>query len=127
MFLADRYVEGICPYCDYEDARGDQCDQCGKLLEPEQLQKPRCKVCGSAPVLQETSHLYLALDALQDRLKDWVHTSQVAGSWTRNAVQTTAAWLELDHPLFRISHPLPNLPADLHHVYRARGRPGPGR
>ena len=68
MFLADRYVEGTCPHCGYEDARGDQCDQCGKLLEPEQLKKPRCKVCGSAPVLQDTAHLYLALDALQDRL-----------------------------------------------------------
>jgi len=94
MFLADRYVEGTCPHCGYEDARGDQCDQCGKLLEPEQLQKPRCKVCGSAPVLQETSHLYLALDALQDRLTAWVHASQTSGNWTRNAVQTTAAWLE---------------------------------
>jgi len=104
MFLADRYVEGICPHCSYEDARGDQCDQCGKLLEPEQLRKPRCKVCGSAPALQQTSHLYLALDTLQDRLKDWVQASQKAGSWTRNAVQTTASWLEkglLPRPITR--------------------------
>ncbi len=94
MFLADRYVEGICPHCGYEDARGDQCDRCGKLLEPEQLKSPRCKVCGAAPALQETAHLYLALDALQERLRAWVHARQESGSWTRNAVQTTASWLE---------------------------------
>ncbi len=94
MFLADRFVEGTCPHCGYEDARGDQCDQCGKLLEPEQLKKPRCKVCGSAPVLQETAHLYLALNTLQDRLQAWVSATQTSGSWTRNAVQTTASWLE---------------------------------
>lgn len=94
MFLADRYVEGTCPHCGYEDARGDQCDQCGRLLEPEQLKSPRCKVCGSSPVLQETAHLYLALDALQERLQAWVQARQESGSWTRNAVQTTASWLE---------------------------------
>jgi len=94
MFLADRYVEGSCPHCGYEDARGDQCDQCGRLLEPEQLKNPRCKVCGCAPVLQETAHLYLALDALQERLQAWVQARQETGSWTRNAVQTTASWLE---------------------------------
>jgi len=94
MFLADRYVEGICPHCGYEDARGDQCDQCGRLLEPEQLKSPRCKICGSAPALQETAHLYLALDALQGRLQVWVRERQEAGFWTRNAVQTTASWLE---------------------------------
>jgi len=94
MFLADRYVEGTCPHCGYEDARGDQCDQCGKLLEPEQLQKPRCKVCGSAPALRKTAHLYLALDRLQDRLKAWVDAARTAGNWTRNAVQTTGSWLE---------------------------------
>ena len=69
IFLADRLVEGVCPICGYEDARGDQCDNCGKLLEPENLKKARCKICGSQPVLKETSHLYLDLDKLQDTLK----------------------------------------------------------
>jgi methionyl-tRNA synthetase len=49
-FLADRFVEGTCPLCGYEDARGDQCDNCGKLLDPIQLKDPRCKVCGSKSV-----------------------------------------------------------------------------
>lgn len=94
MFLADRYVEGTCPHCGYEDARGDQCDGCGKLLEPEDLKNPKCKVCGTAPVLKETSHLYLDLDRLQDRLKTWSETAQQEGDWTRNAIQTTQSWFE---------------------------------
>jgi len=94
MFLADRFVEGTCPNCGYEDARGDQCDNCGRLLEPESLKNPRCKICGSPPVQRETHHLYLALDRLQDRLAAWVRDAQERGAWTRNAVQTTASWIE---------------------------------
>ncbi len=94
MFLADRYVEGVCPHCGYEDARGDQCDNCGRLLEPEALINPRCKICGTPPVQRETRHLYLALDKLQDQLAAWAGKAQTAGGWTRNAVQTTTSWLE---------------------------------
>lgn len=95
MFLADRYVEGTCPHCDYEDARGDQCDKCGKLLEPEALKNPRCKVCGNTPMLKETSHLYLKLDKLQPELEEWVNNSQTKGKWTNNAVRTTKAWIDM--------------------------------
>ena len=94
IFLADRFVEGTCPHCGYEDARGDQCDNCGKLLEPEGLKAPRCKICGATPVLKDTSHLYLGLDRLEDRLKAWATRTGVEGHWTNNAVQTTSAWLE---------------------------------
>lgn len=94
MFLADRFVEGRCPHCDYEDARGDQCDNCGRLLEPEKLASPRCKFCGTAPVLKETSHLFLKLDALQDKLSAWFDAAHRDGHWTRNAVTTTSGWLE---------------------------------
>lgn len=94
MFLADRYVEGTCPHCGDEGARGDQCDGCGKLLEPENLKNPHCKICGSTPVLRETSHLYLRLDDLQDRLKEWSDTASKKGNWTNNAVQTTLSWFE---------------------------------
>lgn len=94
MFLADRFVEGTCPHCGSEDARGDQCDQCGKLLEPENLIAARCKICGNQPVLKETSHLYLNLDRLQDKLALWIEQSGKKGNWTRNALQTTMSWLE---------------------------------
>lgn len=94
IFLADRYVEGICPHCGYEDARGDQCDQCQKLLEPEALIQPRCKICGTRPTLRETSHLHLNLDQLQERLTAWFQESSQRGQWTRNAIQTTRGWLE---------------------------------
>ncbi|MCP4715463.1 MAG: methionine--tRNA ligase [Deltaproteobacteria bacterium] len=94
MFLADRFVEGTCPHCGYDDARGDQCDSCGKLLEPENLVRPRCKQCGAAPVLKETAHLYLALDQLQEPLTQWAEKAWQAGGWTNNAVQTTQGWFE---------------------------------
>lgn len=94
IFLADRYVEGTCPHCGEEGARGDQCDSCGKLLEPENLKNPQCKICGSTPALKETSHLYLKLDELQDRLKAWSDRSSKEGNWTNNAIQTTNSWFE---------------------------------
>lgn len=95
MFLADRYVEGTCPFCGYEDARGDQCDKCGKLLEPELLKDPKCKVCKNQPVLKDTSHLYLKLDDIQPQLEKWYEETSKKGKWTNNAVKTTKAWLDL--------------------------------
>lgn len=94
MFLADRFVEGTCPYCEYEDARGDQCDRCGKLLDPEKLIKPRCKLCGTPPKRKPTAHLFLDLAALQPRLESWFEAASKTGNWTRNAIQTTRAWLD---------------------------------
>lgn len=94
IFLADRYVEGTCPHCAYEDARGDQCDRCGKLLEPESLLEPRCKICQTRPVSKETTHLYLDLSQLQAPLAAFSAQSQEAGNWTANAVRTTQSWLE---------------------------------
>ncbi len=65
-FLPDRYVEGTCYVCGYNNARGDQCDQCGTLLDATQLIDPRSKVDGSSPELRETEHFYLDLGKLQD-------------------------------------------------------------
>ncbi len=104
IFLADRFVEGTCPHCNYENARGDQCDGCGKLLEPEDLLTPKCKICGNKPIRRDTSHLYLNLDQLQQKLSNWINVSQENGKWTRNAIQTTASWLEkglLPRPITR--------------------------
>jgi methionyl-tRNA synthetase len=63
-FLPDRYVEGTCPNCGYDGARGDQCDECNTLLDPKDLLHPRSKLDGSTPVLRETEHFYLDLPKL---------------------------------------------------------------
>ena len=60
-FLADRFVEGVCPFCSFIDARGDQCDKCGKLINAIELKSPKCKVCSSTPVIKSSEHLFLDL------------------------------------------------------------------
>ncbi|MDR1025358.1 MAG: methionine--tRNA ligase [Treponema sp.] len=92
-FLADRYVRGVCPHCGYTNARGDQCESCGKLLDPTELREPRCSVCGAAPVLKTTKHLYINLPAVKDRLESWITGASVEGFWAHNAVQMTQAWI----------------------------------
>ena len=67
-FLPDRYIEGICPKCGYEGARGDQCDNCKTLLDPTDLINPRSKNDGSTPVLRETEHFYLDLVKLNEEV-----------------------------------------------------------
>jgi methionyl-tRNA synthetase len=73
-FLPDRYVEGTCPYCGYENARGDQCDNCGKLLDPKELINPRCKICGTTPEIRRSKHLFFRLSALESRLIDYIES-----------------------------------------------------
>ncbi|CAI8610771.1 unnamed protein product [Vicia faba] len=94
-FLADRLVEGTCPTpgCEYDSARGDQCDKCGKLLNPTELKNPRCKVCKSSPRLRDTDHLFLELPLLKDKLEQYINKMSVDGSWSQNAIQITNAWL----------------------------------
>ena len=60
-FLADRFVEGICPFCSADDARGDQCDRCGKLINAIELKQPQCKLCRHTPVVKSSRHLFLDL------------------------------------------------------------------
>lgn len=95
-FLADRLVEGICPSegCNYQSARGDQCEKCGKLLNPTELKDPRCKVCQTSPRICDTNHLFLELPLLKDKLEKYVNEMSVAGSWSQNAIHTTYAWLK---------------------------------
>jgi len=72
-FLPDRYVEGTCPNCGYESARGDQCDNCNKLLDPGDLIDPRSALDGSTPVLRETVHYFLDLPTLaREGLSQWL-------------------------------------------------------
>ncbi len=92
-FLADRYVHGTCPHCGYEDARGDQCENCGKLLDPTELVKPACGVCGNTPAARSTKHLYLNLPAILPKLEAWMEEASEKGFWARNAVQMTKSWI----------------------------------
>ncbi|KAJ5112996.1 Methionine--tRNA ligase cytoplasmic [Penicillium angulare] len=93
-FLADRYVEGECPRCHYEDARGDQCDKCGNLLDPFDLIKPRCKLDGATPVLRDTKHIHLLLDKLQPEVEKWANESISKGDWPKNSRVITESWLK---------------------------------
>ncbi|KAJ6494879.1 tRNA synthetases class I (M)-domain-containing protein [Mycena vitilis] len=86
-FLADRFVEGICPYCGYEDARGDQCDNCTRTLDAIELLKPRCLVDKTHTVTTRTSaHMYFRLNEVQLRTIDWIKRSWKAGKWSSNSV-----------------------------------------
>jgi methionyl-tRNA synthetase len=92
-FLADRYVRGVCPHCGSANARGDQCEDCGKLLDPTELKEPRCHTCGKTPSPRATKHLYINLPALKDKLEAWIKTASEIGFWANNAVQMTQAWI----------------------------------
>ncbi|KAF9042651.1 methionyl-tRNA synthetase [Hymenopellis radicata] len=86
-FLADRFVEGICPHCGYEDARGDQCDLCSRTLDAIELIKPRCMVNKDHKVTTRTStHNYLKLNEIQPRTEEWIKKSWKAGHWSPNSV-----------------------------------------
>jgi methionyl-tRNA synthetase len=91
-FLPDRYVEGVCPVCGYEKARGDQCDNCGSLLDPIDLKQPRSKISGSLDVEpRATRHLFLKQGAMQARIRSWVDG---AVQWPHLARSIAYKWLD---------------------------------
>ncbi|KAE8698064.1 putative methionine--tRNA ligase [Hibiscus syriacus] len=92
---AEWRVVGTCPDggCNYDSARGDQCEKCGKLLNPTELKEPRCKTCQNTPRIRDTRHLFLELPLLKDKLVEYINKMSVAGSWSQNAIYTTQAWL----------------------------------
>lgn len=92
-FLADRYVEGTCPLCGYEDARGDQCDSCGQLLNPLELKAPRSKLGGKV-VIRDSNHIFLCLDKLQSETESWAQNSSTKGHWSTNGTQITNSWFK---------------------------------
>ncbi|KAG8452535.1 hypothetical protein GDO86_004353 [Hymenochirus boettgeri] len=92
-FLADRFVEGTCPFCNYEEARGDQCDKCGKLINAVELKKPQCKVCKQSPVIKSSKHLFLDLPKLEKRLEKWLEQTFSSGDWTANGRLITRSWI----------------------------------
>ena len=92
-FLADRFVNGECPNCHSTDARGDQCDNCGKLLDPTELINPKCSVCGSTPIVKTTKHLFINLPKALPLLKEWMDKASKEGFWANNAIQITNSWI----------------------------------
>ncbi|ANZ75701.1 BA75_02839T0 [Komagataella pastoris] len=93
-FLADRYVEGECPKCHYEDARGDQCDKCGTLLDPFELINPRCKLDNASPEPKNSNHIFLSLDKLEPPLREWVAKASEEGKWSKNSRTITDSWIK---------------------------------
>jgi methionyl-tRNA synthetase len=100
-FLPDRYIEGECPYCHSSGARGDQCEACGRWLEPEQVVEPRCKICGSKPEMEETNHWYFRLSEFQKQLEEW---QAAKPHWKSNVREFCAGWFKeglTDRPITR--------------------------
>lgn len=90
-YLADRYIEGTCPHCG-GSARGDQCEECSELLDPEDLIDKRCKICHCEPVLKTTKHLFFKLSEFEDDIKKLVKTD--GASWRANSINLTKRYLK---------------------------------
>lgn len=102
-FLPDRYVEGTCPHCNYDKARGDQCDNCGKWLDPSELLDPKSKIDGSTPILKETKHWYLPMGRFADEWKTWFNSH----NWKENVQNYSMGWYKEglgDRPITRDLH-----------------------
>ncbi|MCM2560739.1 methionine--tRNA ligase [Lutimaribacter sp. EGI FJ00015] len=90
-FLPDRYIEGTCPNCGFESARGDQCDNCTKQLDPVELINPRSTISGSTDLeMRETKHLYLRQSAMKDELEKWIDTRE---GWPVLTTSIAKKWL----------------------------------
>lgn len=97
MFLADRFITGICPHCGYEKARGDQCENCTKVLEPTDLINARSTISGSTNLeVRETKHLFLNLPKIENQLTEWLKTKEafwpdiaysIAKKWVKEGLQ----------------------------------------
>lgn len=92
MFLPDRYVEGTCPKCSADDARGDQCEKCGTYLNPNELLNPRSKITGDTPVVKETSHWYFPLGKYQKRLEEYIQQKNAEDTWKDNVLKYCQTW-----------------------------------
>jgi methionyl-tRNA synthetase len=90
-FLPDRYVEGTCPYCQFPQARGDQCDECGRTMNPSDLLDLRCRLCSATPRFEVSEHFFLRLSAFEDRLKSWIKEQT---HWRHNVLNFTLGFLE---------------------------------
>ncbi len=85
--LPDRYIEGTCPICGADGARGDQCDTCGNQLDAHELKNPRSKINGETPEFVETQHFFLDLPALAEALSEWLDEREASGTWRPNVIR----------------------------------------
>ena len=101
-FLPDRYVEGTCPHCGFPRARGDQCENCGRLLDPFELKDPKCQIHGTTPIPKETKHFFFRLSAFQKPLTKWA--SKDKEHWRHHVLTFMRSWLReglKDRPITR--------------------------
>ncbi|WKZ68479.1 MAG: methionine--tRNA ligase [Melioribacteraceae bacterium] len=94
MFLPDRYVEGTCPKCGYEEARSDECESCGSLYDPSELKNPKSKVTGETPKLKETSHWFFPLGNFQDRIEKYIDEMHEKYNWKDNVLKYCKNWFK---------------------------------
>jgi methionyl-tRNA synthetase len=101
QFLADRYITGTCPKCGFENAYGDQCENCGSTLNPRDLIDPKSTLSGSKPVLRETSHWFLPMENHEVWLKDWIEKGELEGKklhdpseWKKQVIGQCKSWID---------------------------------
>ena len=129
-FLPDRYVEGTCPNCGFEDARGDQCDNCTKQLDPEDLINPRSTVSGATDLeMRPTKHLFLKQSQMKDQLHDWIKsktdwpilTTSIAKKWLHDGdgLQDRGITRDLNWgvPVMRGDAPWPGMEGKVFYVW----------
>jgi methionyl-tRNA synthetase len=93
-FLTDRLIEGTCPYCKGTKARGDQCDTCGRLLQPNQIINPLCKICGKGEIeFRKVKNLAISLQKLQDKIEEFVAESS-KNNWSKNAANKSISYIK---------------------------------
>jgi methionyl-tRNA synthetase len=90
-FLPDRYVEGTCPHCGYTEARGDQCDNCGRTLDPIDLIEPRSQLTGATPQQRSTDHFYFRLSDFSQQLREWLESRE---GWRKHVLNFSLGWIE---------------------------------
>jgi methionyl-tRNA synthetase len=103
-WLPDRYVEGTCPHCDHDAARGDECEKCGTWIEAKTLINPRSKLTGNTPILKETTHWYFKLSEIAPELERWMQARDAAFGWKNNVLTYCRAWFKKglkDRPISR--------------------------
>lgn len=91
MFLADRYINGTCPKCGYDNANGDQCEKCSSVLSVDELINPKSKLTGSTPVKKKSEHLFLNLDMLSEKLEEWINSNE---HWKPQVRNLALGWIK---------------------------------